>query len=69
MTSGSPNLASVFVGLLTTASAVGPYLGHVDLSERRRQAFPLFVDQNALNLIVALPILLGSEWLAVNLVL
>jgi hypothetical protein len=58
-------LASIVVALvMTIASLAGLIWGTTIYPMIDMRLFPLFVGQDALNLIVGLPLLLGSIWLA-----
>ena len=58
-------IASLFVAILmTVVSVAGLVAGSAIYPGIEPKLIPLFVGQDALNLIVGLPILLGSMWLA-----
>ncbi len=58
-------VASIAVALMmTVASVAGLIAGSTIYAAIDPKLFPLFVGQDALNLIVGLPILIGSIWLA-----
>ncbi|HTH69979.1 MAG TPA: hypothetical protein VL493_01785 [Candidatus Saccharimonadales bacterium] len=58
-------LASTVVAvLMTVASAVGLISGSSIYAGPDAKLLPLFVGQDALNILVGLPVLLGSMWLA-----
>jgi hypothetical protein len=58
-------LASIVVAVvMTIASLAGLIWGTTIYPMTDMKLFPLFVGQDALNLIVGLPLLLGSMWLA-----
>jgi hypothetical protein len=62
---GLAYLASIVVALvMTIASLAGLIWGSAIYPITDLKLFPLFVGQDALNLIVGLPLLLGSMWLA-----
>jgi len=58
-------LASIVVAvLMTVASAVGLISGPSIYAGPDAKLLPLFIGQDALNIFVGLPVLLGSMWLA-----
>jgi hypothetical protein len=58
-------VVSVFVALLMTgASVAGLVVGSSLYAPIDPKLFPLFVGQDALNLVLGLPVLLGAMWLA-----
>lgn len=56
--------SSVAGALMTAASVVGVVFGPRIYAGTEPKLLPLFVGQDALNLLVGLPILVGSMWLA-----